>query len=80
MTPGDVGELTTRSTTCSTTPPPGADGRGRPRAGAGQTFSWRAVAEATAAAYQRAIAEKAETTEENRLLTVDFDRLGLQPG
>ena len=85
VTPGDVGELElAHRRRCSTTP---SAGRGWARPGARRVleqFSWHAVAEATAAAYERRDRRQLDHDGTRRrrppVLTVDFDRLGLQPG
>ena len=86
VTPGDVGELEQAIAALLDDPERrtamGAAGRARVE----ELFSWRAVAEATAAAYEETIAAfheragRARAGGEPTVLTVDFDRLGLRPG
>ncbi len=77
VTPGDVGELFGALERMLDDPERrdrmGAAGRVRVQ----ELFSWRAVAAKVAAAYEETIAEYKQ---ERRMLTVDFDRLGLRPG
>ena len=70
---------TRRSPRCSTTPSAGRRMGAAGRERRWREFSWRAVAEATAAAYQRRD-RRTDTEQGDQMLTVDFDRLGLRRG
>ena len=83
VTPGDVSELELALEALLDDPERRARMGQAGRRRVLEKFSWHAVAEATAAAYAEAIATRtAATTRTGRppVLTVDFDRLGLQPG